>query len=91
MIRTIEWLNYNALFSVMTTHGFTSETRPDGGLTFRHPHGEILPFPDVALTDSVITYHYGAVQAAMDNYGIMTRDAFELALLTAAHRLPSPA
>ena len=88
---TIDWLHYDALFSVMTAHGFTSEPHKKGGITFRHPHGEILVFPPVKPTDPVVNYHYAAVRMAMRDYNIMTVDAFELALLQATHRLPSPA
>lgn len=89
MIRHIDWLHYNELYAVMAAHGFTSEARPDGGTAFRHPRGEILLFPHVDTAEPVITYHYGAVRKAMADYGIMTRDAFDLALLQAAHRLPT--
>ncbi|MBC7808557.1 MAG: hypothetical protein H7145_20685 [Akkermansiaceae bacterium] len=88
---TIDWLRYEDLIAVLTAHGFTATPLPGGGQLFRHPHGALLGFPAIAPDHAVINYHYGAARAAMVDYGIMTRDAFELELLQAAHRLPTPA
>ncbi len=85
---TIDWLHYDALFSVIRAHGFTARPLPSGGTRFVHPDGAELAFPAMDPGQPVVNYHYGAAQTIMTNYGIMTRDAFELALLQAAHRLP---
>lgn len=96
MIRHIDWLRYRDLYSVLLAHGFV--TRPiryggdKSGILFRHPSGAELPYSDTITPDeNVVTYHYGAARAAMTDYEIMTRDAFDLALLQAAHRLPATA
>lgn len=86
---TIDWLCYKDLIAVLTAHGFTATPLPEGGQLFRHPQGALIGIPAIAPDHSVINYHYGAARAAMDDYGIMTRDAFELALLKAAHVKPS--
>ncbi|MBC8139238.1 MAG: hypothetical protein H8F28_25470 [Fibrella sp.] len=88
---TIDWLTYPDLFAVLTAHGFISKPLPEGGQIFRHPTGAVLAFAEMEPDQRVVNYHYGAARAAMDDYGIMTRDAFELALLQAAHRLPTTA
>ncbi len=88
MINRIDWLDYDALFSVIRAHGFT-EKMISGGTIFLHASGAELAFPPKDPNEAVIGYHYGAVLSVLPNYGIMTRDALELALLQAAHRLPS--
>ena len=80
MIRRIDWLHYNELYAVITAHGFTAEPIANNGVLFRHPLGALLPFGYKDPQETVATYHYGAVRAAMDDYGIMTHDAFDLAL-----------
>ncbi len=90
MINRIEWLHCDALFSVIRAHGFTEEPIA-GGILFLHPGGAELAFPVKNPDEPVIGYHYGAVISVLTNYGIMTRDALDLALLQAAHRLPTPA
>ena len=85
MINRLDWLHYDALFSVIRAHGFTEEPIP-GGTLFLHPSGAELAFPPKDPNEPVIGYHYGGARAVLTNYGIMTRDAFELAVLQAAHR-----
>ncbi len=88
MINRIDWLYYDALFSVIRAHGFTEKTIP-GGTLFLHSNGAELAFPPKDPNEAVIGYHYGAVLSVLTNYGMMTREALELALMQAAHRLPA--
>ena len=94
MIRHIDWLRYRDLYSVLLAHGFVAQSVTNDGKSytmFRHPSGALLPYnSDLSPDENVVTYHYGAARAAMTDYEIMTRDAFDLALLQAAHRLPLP-
>lgn len=85
-MRTIDWLHYDALYAVISAHGFMSAPLDGGGLVFRHPGGARLMFPAVERDEPVYRLHYGATHTVMTNYGIMTGDAFDLALLQAAHR-----
>ena len=91
MIHQLDWLDYNAFFSVIRAHGFAEKPIPQRGTLFFHPNGAQLAFPTKAPDDCVIRLHYSAALTVLTNYGIMTRDAFDLALLQAAHRLPSSA
>ena len=91
MIRQVDWLHYSELYDVLRAHGFSSVPLENSGILFRHPSGALLPFGALSPDEQVATYHYGAIRAAMDDYAIMTRDAFDLALLQAAHRLPTAA
>ena len=89
MIRRIDWLSYKNLYAVIRAHGFSERPIENNGVLFTHPHGAILPFGKKDPDEAVATYHYGAVRAAMDDYGIMTHDAFDLALLRQSHPLPT--
>lgn len=90
-MRTINWLNYDALYKVIRSRGFAEKPLASGGTLFVHPNSAELSFPARKPDEPVHRLHYGATVTVMTNYGIMTRDAFELALLQAAHQLPTPA
>ena len=90
-MRTIDWLPYDALYRVIRSHGFVANPLLSGGTRFVHPDGAELAFPAVEVGEPVHRLHYGATVTVLTNYGIMTRDAVDLALLQAAHALPTPA
>ena len=86
---TINWLNYEQLFAVLRAQGFTSLPIPQGGQFWKHESGAELPLPALDPNEPVRSYHYGAVRAMMSDYNILTRDAFDLALIQITHRLPT--
>ena len=88
---TIDWLHYDALFSVIRAHGFTARPLPSGGTRFVHPDGAELAFPATEPDAPVHRLHYGATVTALTNYDIMTQFAIDFALPQVAHKLPTPA
>ncbi len=88
-MRTIDWLTYDALYGVIRSHGFIAKPLASGGTRFVHPSGAELAFPAVETDEPVHRLHYGATVTVLTNYGIMTREAIDLALLQAAHRVPA--
>ena len=90
-MRTINWLQYRQLFHVLKTHGFREVPNRKARVFFHDATGAELILAPVADDDAVVSYHYGAAQMEVVDYGIMTRESFDLALLSAAHKTPAEA
>jgi hypothetical protein len=86
----LEWLSYEQLFAFLKMYGFVAQPIPSGGTLWKHESGAVFPLPELDQSEPVRSYHYGTVRALFSDYAILSRDAFEMALLQAAHRLPAP-
>lgn len=80
MIATVNGLTYQHLAQVLHHEGF-AETVDARGRTFEHPSGARLPLPMLSDTDPLRTYHLVAARGILNDYGILSADAFDLMLM----------
>lgn len=93
-MRHIEGLNYGQLARVLRAHGFQESvdtiTWGKAARIFVHPQaGAELVLPVLADSETLRAHHFVAARAMMSDYGLMTRQAFDMELLGAAS--PEPA
>jgi len=85
MIATLNGFYYRHLSEALRKDGFTESVTPDGR-TFFHPSGARLMLPAVEDDEPLRAYHYAAARAMVDDYGILSRDAFDLQMSGIAGR-----
>lgn len=84
-MQKIDGLTYDHLGAALREKGF-AEVIDERGRTYTHPSKARLLLPPVAGDESVLPHHFVAARGMVDDFGIMTRDAFELLLLRVAHK-----
>ena len=77
MITTANGLTYGHLAQVLRREGFI-ETVDARGRTFEHPSGARLPLPMLGDKEPLRTYHLVAARGILNDYGILSVDAFDL-------------
>ena len=83
---TIEKMTYEPLLAVLKAHGFTEIPNTKARVFVQDASEAELILPRVTDGEPLRAHHYVMAQAMMDDYGILTRDAFDLELARAAHR-----
>ncbi len=92
MIETMPGLTYGRLARTLKEHGF-DERVTEAGRTFLHESGARLPLPPLSDQEPLRAYHYVAARALLDDYGILSRETFDLLLARktlARNPVPAP-
>ncbi len=84
MIATVSGLTYQDLAQALRHEGFV-ETVDTRGRTFDHPTGARLPLPQLADSEPVRAYHLAAARGILNDYGILSADAFDLLMVRLSH------
>lgn len=84
MIAVANGLTYSDLAQALRQEGFV-ETVDTRGRTFDHPSGARLPLPRLADTEPVRAYHLAAARGILNDYGILSADAFDLLMVRLSH------
>ena len=89
MIATAHGLTYQHLAQILRREGFL-ETVDARGRTFEHPTGARLPLPLLRDTEPLRNYHLAAARGILNDYGILSGEAFDLLMTRLSQTVPLP-